>query len=148
KWTEQNSDCYGPYKVSQNVPGQQTVLDAMPKYYGGALPLQHIIYREVPDASVESQLLQAGQVDLAVGLDAPSIPGLHGKPGVKTLSWPGTAEVPLIMNVSKPPFDNKLVRQAISYAIPYDDIIKSVYLGSASRWKSAVPEVFPGYTDK
>jgi peptide/nickel transport system substrate-binding protein len=148
KWTEQNAAVFGPYRVTSHVPGQQTVLDALSDYYGGPLPLKHIIYREVPSAAVQSQLLQSGEVDLATGLDAKLLLDLKGKPGVKALSWAGTAEVPLIMNVHKAPFDNLMVRQAISYAIPYDDIISSVYQGTASRWKSAVPMVFPGYTDK
>ena len=146
-WTEQNAAVFGPYTVTQNVPGQQTVLEALPNYYGGPLPIKKIIYREVPDGSVQSQLLQAGQVDVATGLDALQLLALNGQPGVKALSWAGTAEVPLIMNVKDPPFDNVLVRQAISYAIPYDDIISSVYQGTATRWKSSVPSVFPGYTD-
>jgi peptide/nickel transport system substrate-binding protein len=146
-WTEQNAAVFGPYKVTQHTPGQQTVLEAIPNYYGGPVPLQHIIYREVPDSAVQSQLLQSGEVDLATGLDARQLLALNG-PDVKALSWAGTAETPLVMNVKKPPFDKLEVRQAISYAIPYDDIISSVYQGTAARWKSAVPTVFPGYTDK
>jgi peptide/nickel transport system substrate-binding protein len=147
-WTEKNPAIFGPYKVTQHTPGQQTVLEADANYWRGPLATRRIIYREVPDASVQSQLLQTGQIDLATGLDARQRQDLAGKDGVQVLDWPATAEVALIMNVTKAPFDNLAVRQAISYAVPYDDIIQSVYLGTARRWKSPVPSIFPGYTDK
>jgi peptide/nickel transport system substrate-binding protein len=147
-WTEKNPAIFGPYRVTQHVPGQQTVMEADPNYWRGPLATRRIIYREVPDAAVQSQLLQTGEIDLATGLDARQRLDLVGKPGVQVLDWPATAEVALCMNVTDPPFDNPLVRRAVSYAIPYDDIIQSVYMGTARRWKSPVPSVFPGYTDQ
>jgi peptide/nickel transport system substrate-binding protein len=147
-WTEKNAAIFGPYRVTQHVPGQQTVLEADPNYWRGPLLTKRIIYREVPSSAVQSQLLQAGEIDMATGLDARQRLDLVGKPGVQVLDWPATAEVALIMNVTQPPIDNPLVRRAISYAVPYDDIIQSVYLGTARRWKSPVPSVFPGYTDR
>lgn len=146
-WTEQNAAGYGPYRVAEFTPGQQTVLEAQEDYWRGELPIKRIIYREVPSAAIRSQLVQAGEVDLALGLDANLIVDLQDNPDVNVLSWTSNNQVSLVMNVTKAPFDDKRVRQAISYAVPYDDIISSVYRGIATRWKSPVPAVFPGYTD-
>jgi len=41
------------------------------------------------------------------------------------------------------PFDNKLVRQAVAYATPYQDIIDQIYLGQAAPGKSLVPALMP-----
>ena len=38
-----------------------------------------------------------------------------------------------LINTEKPPLDNKLVRQAISYAVPYDDIVNYVMSGYAEQ---------------
>jgi peptide/nickel transport system substrate-binding protein len=40
------------------------------------------------------------------------------------------------------------VRQAIAYAIPYDQIIQTVFFGEADRQRSPIPAMYPGYTDK
>ncbi|WP_339501081.1 ABC transporter substrate-binding protein, partial [Pseudomonas canadensis] len=36
------------------------------------------------------------------------------------------------MNVTKPPFDNPKVRQAVAYALPYQKIIDAVMFGLAN----------------
>ena len=49
-------------------------------------------------------------------------------------------------NTKKAPFDNKLVRQAIAYAVDRQSIIDAVYLGAANEANSPVsPSVF-GYS--
>ena len=40
---------------------------------------------------------------------------------------------------------NGLLRQAVAYSIPYDDIVKFDYLGFARRMYSQVPSTFDGY---
>jgi ABC-type transport system substrate-binding protein len=40
---------------------------------------------------------------------------------------------------------NKLLRQAVAYSIPYDDIVKLDYLGFGRRMYSQVPSTFAGY---
>lgn len=45
------------------------------------------------------------------------------------------------------PFNNKLVRQALAYAIPYDEIINTVYVGRIVRLYGVVPAGFPGHND-
>jgi peptide/nickel transport system substrate-binding protein len=49
------------------------------------------------------------------------------------------------LNFETPPFDEPLVRQAIAYAIPYEDIIQVGYYGQARRWLSLVPTLIPGF---
>lgn len=48
-------------------------------------------------------------------------------------------------NTKKPPFDNKLVRQAISLAINKQSIIDTVYQSQAARAKSILPETSWAY---
>jgi peptide/nickel transport system substrate-binding protein len=47
-----------------------------------------------------------------------------------------------------PPFDNKLVRQAIAYAVPYDDIIDKVMYGHAQKMGSVFSTGMLYYTDE
>jgi peptide/nickel transport system substrate-binding protein len=38
-----------------------------------------------------------------------------------------------------------MVRQAMEYVTPYDQIIKSVYLGKAKQMDSPIPQIYPDY---
>jgi peptide/nickel transport system substrate-binding protein len=60
------------------------------------------------------------------------------------------------MNVTKPPFDNVKVRQAVAYALPYDKIMDVAFYGRAIKLYSATerqpstadwPQPFPYATD-
>lgn len=50
-------------------------------------------------------------------------------------------------NVKKPPFDNKLVRQAVSYAINKKVILETVYQGKAELANSILPNTSWAYND-
>lgn len=50
-------------------------------------------------------------------------------------------------NTKKPPFDNKLVRQAITLAINKQALIDTVYRGQAKKAKSVLPETSWAYDD-
>ena len=43
-----------------------------------------------------------------------------------------------------PAFADERVRQAVNYAIPKDDIVKTAYLGQAKEWNSVFTTVVPG----
>ena len=49
-------------------------------------------------------------------------------------------------NVTKKPFDNKLVRQALSYAVDKKGIIKSFYGGQAQAAVNPMPPSIEGLT--
>jgi len=51
-------------------------------------------------------------------------------------------------NTEKAPFDNKLVRQAVSFAINRQALIDTVYRGQAKKAKSILPETSWAFDDK
>ena len=69
--------------------------------------------------------------------------GLKANPNLQVLSFPSTDQDRLMMNNSIAPFNNKLVRQAVAYAIPYDLIVKQVYLGYARESAGPIEEGMP-----
>ena len=52
------------------------------------------------------------------------------------------------MNNEVPPFDNTKVRQAISYAIPYETIVNDVLHGYGKQLTSPIPDGTPTHTDE
>jgi peptide/nickel transport system substrate-binding protein len=50
----------------------------------------------------------------------------------------------IVMSNKVEPFDNMLVRKAINYAIPREEII-GLYAGLGVEWQGVLPYIFPGY---
>ena len=140
-WLKTNMVSTGPYVLSKSTPGVE--YDFTPNQYywdkkhapcnGG------IIVKVTPNASDRLLLIQRNGVDVARSLDFKDIAGLQSNTNLQVLRYatPDMRELGLNNNVK--PFDNPLVRQAIAYAIPYDQILQTVWSGFASPLKSIAP---------
>jgi len=133
----------GPYKLESYTPDDSVVLAAAENYYGEQPFFTTVIMKIIPDATQRVQLLQQGEVDTATKIAIKDYDALKADSNIKILSVPSTLVVMLEMNNTIAPFDNKLIRQAVSYATPYQDIIDQIYLGQAGPAKSLVPAGMP-----
>ena len=52
----------------------------------------------------------------------------------------------LELNSKIPPFDNVKVRQAMNYAMPRDEIIRTIYYGQADPLTAPMPYIYPDAT--
>lgn len=133
KWAAQNTGWgYGPYVVGSVSQGQQVVLKANPNYPVGHPAFKTITMKVVPDSGTRAQLLASGNVDVAEALAPSDLNSIKGSAKVTEPSVDHPIEfddISLVQN--KAPFNDKLVRQAFNYAIPYDKIISQVYEGFA-----------------
>jgi peptide/nickel transport system substrate-binding protein len=133
----------GPYKLESYKPDDSLILVANENYYGEQPKFTRVILKIVADATQRVQLLQKGDVDTATKIPIKEYDGLKADSNIKILSIPSTLVVMLELNNTIAPFDKKEVRQAVSYATPYQDIIDKVYLGQAGPAKSLVPTLMP-----
>lgn len=133
KWAAQNTGWgFGPYVVDSVTAGQQLVLKANPNYPVARPAFTTITMKVVPDSGTRAQLLSSGNVDVAEALAPSDLSSIKDSPKVKepTVEHPiEFDDISLVQN--KAPFDDKLVREAFNYAIPYDKIISQVYEGFA-----------------
>ena len=115
----------GYFVVTSAVTNQQVVLAAN-KNYPGPNPA-NVATIQMPVVPSTSNLLlqmQNGAVDVAMGLSPLDIKYLSGKPGIDIITSPSQNMVQLPMLTTAPPFDDVRVRQALAYAVPYDEIIR------------------------
>lgn len=128
-----NANASGPYTLtSWDQAAGEMVLDPNPGW-PGAVANNGIIVRNVPDAQQRALLLQNGDLDVASGLPPKLLDELKSDANVRVYSSPSTRINYIAMNaVVEPKLDNPLVRQAISYAIPYQALIDNVMYGFAS----------------
>jgi peptide/nickel transport system substrate-binding protein len=147
-WANKNPQNGGAYNVTSYTPGQTIVLEANPNYPGPKAKIKQINISIIPSPANLRLQLQKGDIDIALppGLSRRDIQQLKKAKGVKVISVPSNEFVTIDMSVVTPPFDNVLVRQAMAYAVPYDQILKDVYNGDARRSRSPVPLDMPGFT--
>jgi peptide/nickel transport system substrate-binding protein len=148
RWLASHSASFAPYQVTKYAPGQEVIYDSNTQYYRGAPKLTRIIFREMPTSANRLAALQAGAVDVAEWLAPREQATLEKMPGVKVWKVYGNYVQRVEMNNTMAPFDNEKVRLALNYAVPRDQLLKSVFYGTARLTKSPVSEIYPAFTDK
>jgi len=152
KWFDAGHDAgTGPYMLKEYVPHDHITLVRFNKYWGGWKPGQFkVIYiRYVPDTATQLEDLKGGSADIITGVPVDAIPDLqqHWKNKIIVSINPSVYNYQMFFNTRKYPFNITLVRQALSYAIPYQDIIKSIG-GYARQAVGPVPYGLWPHNDK
>lgn len=139
KWVAGNDAGSGEYEMQSWTPGQEMVLCAFPGYWAGQPYFKKVVLKIVPAEADRVLLLKQGAVDIAETLSNDAIGNIRSASGISVISEPTRDQIILGLNNTTKPFDNKLVRQALSYAVPYDDIVSQVYGGQAQVSKGPIP---------
>ena len=86
--------------------------------------MKKVIERQIESAGTRRALLEKGDADLSFNLPPKDFAELAKEGKLKVIGTQIDAELLYMdMNVTMPPFDNPKVRQAIAYAVPYQDIL-------------------------
>lgn len=157
-WLKANEAGGGAYKVDSWKAGTETVLSRFDGWKSGKMPtIRRIIIRDVPSSGTRRAMLERGDADLSSGLPPKDFDQLIKDGKVKVVGVP----IPnclwyVALNTSKPPFDNVKLREAVAYAIPYQQIQENAFYGrarpmygadSATPASAVWPQPFPFGTD-
>ena len=122
----------GPYVFKEWRAGEKIVLESNPDYFEGQPYIKRVVYRVIPDPSTQFLELQTGSLDF-MGLqplqyarqtDTPAFHRLYNKYRYLNFGYSY-----LGYNLHRPLFQDKRVRQALSYAINKQELIDGVLLG-------------------
>jgi len=143
----------GPYKFVSYKEGTSFELEANPDYYGGSVGPKHLILPIIPEAATALAAVESHDIDIvswSYGASfVPEMARLQKKTDITAIASfdrPGFKWIGI--NLHHPILQNKLVRQAIAYSIPYDRICKDVMLGLVQPANSLVPPSHPFYNEK
>ena len=116
----------GAFMLERWDPGQQTVYKRFDNWKNGELPgISRVIIREIPSASTRRALLERGDADVSLDLPSKDFAELTKSDKFTITGVPIENSLLAIgLNLDFEPFQNKLVRQAVAYAVPYDQIFK------------------------
>ncbi len=146
-WMANHESGTGPYELSEWIPEQKGTYKQFKAYWGKAPKLDTIVMQVVKDPTTAKLMLEKGDVDVAERLTVEQYDDLATKPGVKVVYFPTPRVSYITWDVSKPPLDDENLRKAISYAINYDQIIKSIEAGRVKRIRGLTPPGILGYAN-
>jgi len=130
----------GPYVVSSYSPGTSIILKARTNYWGGKPGIDQVTYAIVPDEATRILMLKNGDADVSLFISAEQVKDqLINASGVNVISIPTPGTEYLALNSKAAPLDNVLVRQAIAYATPYQQLVDNVLYGYGALANSPVP---------
>lgn len=136
EWTKANVAGGGAYRVESWKPGQEIIYARFDDWKSGPLPrMRRIIQRDVPSAGNRRALLEKGDIDMTYEMPPKDFLEMSQEKGnVRVISTPiENALWYLGMNVTRPPFNNPKVRQAVAFAIPYERIMDNAMYKRATR---------------
>ncbi|HZC36117.1 MAG TPA: ABC transporter substrate-binding protein [Chthoniobacterales bacterium] len=148
KFLENSTAGFGAYVVSQLVRGQQAVFKARGDYYRGKPYMDTVIFKEVPTSATRLSLLEGGSVDIAQFLQPLEYTTLKKVGGVSVDPVKASFAVWVELNAKMKPFDDVKVRQAMNYALPREEVLKTVFQELADKQTGCIPDIYPNFTDK
>lgn len=140
-WADGKEAGTGPYVIESYLPDQEIVFKKYENYWGGWEDDQFdtVLVQIIPEALTQQQLLESGSVDLVTRVPTENYVNFQNNPNYTFLEEPSFFNYVGFFNTLRPPLDNVKVRQALSYAIPYDDIIKIGAKGLGTQSRGPVP---------
>lgn len=130
----------GPFRFQAWRPGDQITLARNESYWGrdglgAALPyLDRLVVRVVPDGEVALAALRNGELDAFRPDEGPpsqETAAVMADPALAYTSFPGLGFSYIAFNGARQPFNSKELRQAVSYTVDRQAIVKSVFFDTA-----------------
>lgn len=145
---ERNPVGTGPFKFVDWKPNDSITIEKYEDYHKDGLPkLDRVIFQSIPDNSARLNALIAGDVDLADGINPADGATIEDNPDLQLFERPSMNIGYLGLTVTREPFGDKLVRQAMNYAIDKQTIIDAFFEGRADIATGPIPPSVSGYND-
>ncbi|MFL0583029.1 ABC transporter substrate-binding protein [Solibacillus silvestris] len=138
----------GPFKFTDWKRNDSITIEKFEDYWQEGLPkLDKVIFRSIPDNSARLNELMAGNIDLADGINPSDGKTVEGDSTLQLIERPSMNIGYLGLTNTRAPFDNKLVRQAVNYAIDKQAIVDAFFEGRAEVAANPMPSSISGYND-
>ncbi|MDB4896902.1 MAG: hypothetical protein JWN15_3164 [Firmicutes bacterium] len=128
----------GPYKFKEWVTGQKVVLEANKEYWGEKPKLNTLTFRPIAESNTQVIELETGGVHFITKLGQEDVNRLKQNKDVRVETVAAYQVRFLNLNVSRAPFNDLKVRQAINYALDTKAIVSSLVGDLAVPSESAV----------
>ncbi len=138
----------GPFKFVEWKRNDSITIEKNPDYRIADLPkLDKVIFRAIPDNSARFNALNNNEVDVVDGLSPSDKASIESNAKLQLIERPSMNVGYLGLTVTRPPFDNVKVRQAVNYAIDKQTIVDAFFEGLGEPAKNPMPPLVAGYND-
>ncbi len=123
----------GPFILKEWLVDNRIIITKNDKYWEKGLPyLDAVEYRMIPDKSVQLAMLRTNEAELVDELSGPELDVIKGNTKIRaesldTNNWEST-----FFRITKAPFNNKALRQAISFAMDKQKMVDAEWQGHAA----------------
>jgi peptide/nickel transport system substrate-binding protein len=137
----------GPFRFADWAPGDRIRVERFDHYRIPGLPvLDAVEWKIVPDSQARLSALQDGSLHLLALVEGRDVKQAQSFANVQVISTkPYVLYETFNINNKRPPFDDKRVRQALSYAIDRQSYVKTVWFGLARPTANPVPPEMATY---
>lgn len=148
EYLKRNAAGGGAYMV-EAFRNDQVALKRNDGWTSGPKPaLQQVVFQTVPEAATRGALVERGAADIAMEIPPNDFAAIGQRGAARALAIPMRNHMDFIaMNSQAAPFNDVRVRQAVAYALPYDQIFKNVFQGRGTPLFGGgampAPGVFP-----
>ena len=130
----------GPYRVVSFKRDQEIVMEANPYFYGEKPKNDQVVIRYFADATTMRLAIEKGELDFAFKTLNPSdINDLEKSDKIQTIKAQGPYIRYICFLCDTPPFNDKVLRQAVAAAINRPPLLDKVFLGQNAPLYSMVP---------
>lgn len=119
----------GPFMFKEHHNGDKVTLDRFDGYFEGPAKIAQVVYRAIPEDATRAIELESGGVDISCNFPPQEFDRISKDDRFVPIDALFQATTYVGINTKIKPFDNKLVRQAINYAVDKDAIIAAVFFG-------------------
>ncbi len=145
EWMASHDAGSGPFRLKAFEPGVKAVLARDTKFKGEAAASKTINVSWVKSDAALLLKAQGGSADVTFGLSKNSASSLEKNKDLKVVSNTTTQNMQLLMPNNKAPWTNEKLREAVTYAIPYQDILDKVLHGYGALYYGPTPPTLVGY---
>jgi len=136
----------GPYMFVSASSNDQYTFKAFEDYWGGAPSIENVIYKVITEPSTNVMALQTGEIDCTYSMPASSYAEIEADSNFTLTPVPVNCLEMAFFNTDVAPFDNVLVRQAISYAVDRELLSDVLYEGMGTVATTFITPSATGYS--
>ncbi len=129
----------GPFQL-ESSDASSTVLTSYEDYWGGAPSVDGVEFRYITEPAAALTALQNGEVQWTDNVPPQQIESLGDDDSVELETTASVDYWYMSMNYARPPFDNRDVRRAISFAIDREEVAEAAWFGAAQANQTAIPQ--------
>ncbi|MEZ4735509.1 MAG: ABC transporter substrate-binding protein [Caldilineaceae bacterium] len=144
-WLNDNSAGSGPYVLDTWERSVNVTINANPNYWGAAPAMKRVVLQNTPELANLQSAIETGDADIVQDLGPEQVEVLQGNPDIQLVTAQSSIIVYLGLNATESPLDNPDVREAIRYAINYDELI-TLLKGNGQLVQEFIPIGFLGHT--